>query len=81
MGSVSSVQEIRPLYGLPELIDSSTGKGTREGTEVSWDSIAAQASMLLNLGPSFLLQKGLVSSGFLKIESLTSDNLEIKHLC
>lgn len=66
------------MHGLPELIGSSTVKGTREGAEVSWDSIAAQASMLLNLGLTFLLQKGLVSSGVLKIDSLTSNNLEIK---
>lgn len=53
----------------------------QEGAEVSWDDTAAQVSMLLNLGLSFLLQKGLVSSGVLKIGSLTSNNIEIKHLC
>lgn len=83
MGSVNSSRKVAPytFHGSPELIGSSKGTGPCEGgAEVFWVSIAAQASMLLNFGLSFLLQKGLVSSGVLKIDSLTSNNLEIKHL-
>lgn len=85
MGSVNSSRKVAPhtFHGSPELIGSSTVKGTGpcEGEQKFFGLVLLpKPACCLNLGLSFLLQKGLVSSGVLKIDSLTSNNLEIKRL-